>query len=92
MLNLDALYRGYKKVSRAKGAAGIDGQSLRDYAEDLDNNLTQLQHELQTKQYRPLAVKRVEIPKAGGGVRMLGNQSSDRIVQQVLLQRSKRDG
>ena len=86
MLNLDALYRGYKKVSRAKGAAGIDGQSLRAYAEDLDNNLTQLQHELQTKQYRPLAVKRVEIPKAGGGVRLLGIPAvRDRIVQQVLL-------
>ena len=86
MLNLDALYRGYKKVSRAKGAAGIDGQSLRNYAKDLDNNLTQLQHELQTKQYRPLAVKRVEIPKADGGVRLLGIPAvRDRIVQQVLL-------
>ncbi|MCK4842919.1 MAG: group II intron reverse transcriptase/maturase [Methylococcales bacterium] len=86
MLNLDALYRGYKKVSRAKGAAGIDGQSLRDYAKDLDNNLTQLQHELQTKQYRPQAVKRVEIPKADGGVRLLGIPAvRDRVVQQVLL-------
>ncbi len=86
MLNLDALYSGYKKVSRAKGAAGIDGQSLRDYAKDLDNNLTQLQHELQTKQYRPQAVKRVEIPKADGGVRLLGIPAvRDRIVQQVLL-------
>ena len=80
------MYRGYKKVSRAKVASGIYGQSLRAYAEDLDNNLTQLQHELQTKQYRPLAVKRVEIPKAGGGVRLLGIPAvRDRIVQQVLL-------
>ena len=87
MLNLDALHRGFKRVSRAKGAAGIDGQSLSDYAVELDNNLTQLQHELQTKQYRPLAVKRVEIPKAGGGVRLLGIPAvRDRIVQQVLLE------
>jgi retron-type reverse transcriptase len=54
---------------------------------ELDNNLTQLQHELQTRQYRPLAVKRVEIPKAAGGVRLLGIPAvRDRIVQQVLLE------
>ena len=47
-------------TNKAKGAAGIDGQSLRDYAKELDNNLTQRQHELQTNQYRPLAVKRTE--------------------------------
>lgn len=87
MLSLDALHKGFKKVLRAKGAAGIDGQSLSDYAVGLDNNLMQLQHELQTKQYRPLAVKRVEIPKAGGGVRLLGIPAvRDRIVQQVLLE------
>jgi hypothetical protein len=82
MLNLDALHKGFKKVLRAKGAAGVDGQSLSDYAVERDNNLTQLQHELQTRQYRPLAVKRVEIPKAGGGVRLLGIPAvRDRIVQ-----------
>ena len=86
MLNLDALYKGFKKVSRAKGAAGIDGQSLSDYAVELDNNLKQLQHELQTKLYRALPVKRVEIPKDDGGVRLLGIPAvRDRIVQQVLL-------
>lgn len=86
MLNYDALYKGFKKVSRAKGAAGIDGQSLRAYAEDLENKLTQLQHELQTKQYRAQPVRRVEIPKPDGGVRLLGVPAvRDRIVQQTLL-------
>ena len=86
MLDYDALYKGFKKVSRAKGSAGIDGQSLSDYAADLENNLSRLQHELQTKQYRAQAVRRVEIPKSGGGVRMLGIPAvRDRIVQQVLL-------
>lgn len=86
MLDYDALYKGFKKVSRAKGAAGIDGQSLSDYAGDLENNLLCLQHELQTKQYRAQPVKRVEIPKSGGGVRLLGIPAvRDRIVQQVLL-------
>mgnify|MGYP001584337351 CR=1 FL=1 len=86
MLNIAALYKGFKKVRSAKGAAGIDGQSLSDYADNLDANLNQLLCELQTKQYQPLAVKRVEIPKADGGTRLLGIPAvRDRIVQQVLL-------
>lgn len=86
MLDINALYRGFKKVWKAKGAAGIDGQSLRDYALDLENNLQRLQHELQTKQYQPQPVKRVEIPKDDGGVRLLGIPAvRDRIVQQTLL-------
>jgi group II intron reverse transcriptase/maturase len=86
MLNHSALYEGFIKVKRAKGAAGIDKQSLSDFAGDLHNNLNQLQQELQTKQYKPLPVKRVEIPKADGGVRLLGIPAvRDRIVQQVLL-------
>ena len=81
-----SLYSGFKKVWNSKGAAGIDRQSLGDYALNLENNLRQLQHELQTKQYTPLAVKRVEIPKDDGGVRLLGIPAvRDRIVQQVLL-------
>lgn len=86
MLERDALHKGFKKVSRAKGGAGIDGQSLSDFAENLDNNLHQLQHELQSKQYQAQPVKRVEIAKDDGSVRLLGIPAvRDRIVQQVLL-------
>ncbi len=86
LLSADALYKGFKKVWRAKGAAGIDGQSLSDYAENLNENLHQLLNELQTRQYQALPVKRVEIPKAEGGVRLLGIPAvRDRIVQQALL-------
>jgi len=86
LLQRDALYQGFKKVKRAKGAAGIDGQSLSAFAENLEYNLNTLQHELKTKQYRAQPVKRVEIPKDDGGVRCLGIPTvRDRIVQQVLL-------
>lgn len=86
MLDINNLYKGFKKVKSAKGAAGIDGQSIGDFAEDLEINLKQLQFELQTKQYRAQAVKRVEIPKDDGGVRLLGIPAvRDRIVQQTLL-------
>ena len=86
MLNIQALYEGFKKVYRAKGAPGIDGQSLEQFASNYVRNLQQLQHELQTKQYRAQPVKRVEIPKEDGGVRLLGIPAvRDRIVQQTLL-------
>ena len=86
MLDIDSLYKGFKKVKSAKGAAGIDGQSVGAFAENLEINLQQLQIELQTKQYRAQAVKRVEIPKDDGGVRLLGIPAvRDRIVQQTLL-------
>ena len=86
MLDINSLYKAFKKVKRAKGAAGIDGQSVGDFAENLEVNLRQLQFELQTKQYRAQAVKRVEIPKDDGGVRLLGIPAvRDRIVQQTLL-------
>jgi len=73
-------------VKSAKRAAGIDGQCVGAFALNLEENLKQLQLELQTKQYRAQPVKRVEIPKDDGGVRLLGIPAvRDRIVQQVLL-------
>jgi len=85
MLDKQRLYKGFKKVWKAKGAAGIDGQSLSDYASNLVVNLDQLLAELQDKSYRPLPVRRVEIPKDSGGVRLLGIPAvRDRIVQQLL--------
>lgn len=86
MLNIQALYGGFRKVWKAKGAAGIDRQSLSDYKLNLRDNLMQLLHELQTKSYQPDPVLRVEIPKDGGGMRLLGIPTvRDRVVQQVLV-------
>ncbi|MFS1951756.1 group II intron reverse transcriptase/maturase [Vibrio breoganii] len=85
LLHKERLYKGFKKVWKAKGAAGIDGQSLSDFASNLSNNLDQLLAELQNKQYEPQPVRRVEIPKEGGGIRLLGIPTvRDRVVQQTL--------
>ena len=70
---------------KAKGAAGIDRQSLSDFASNLSDNLDQLLSELKTKQYQPKPVRRVTIPKEGGGERLLGIPTvRDRVVQQTL--------
>lgn len=72
-------------MKKAKGAAGIDKQSLSDFASNLSDNLDLLLLELKTKQYCPQPVRRVEIPKDGGGVRLLGIPTvRDRVVQQAL--------
>ena len=46
LLSKERLYKGFKKVWKAKGAAGIDMQSLSDFASNLSDNLDQLLLEL----------------------------------------------
>ena len=85
LLSKAALLSGFKQVKKAKGAAGIDRQSLSDFELHLDMELDNLLLELKEKRYQPLPVKRVVIPKEGGGERKLGIPAvRDRIVQQAL--------
>lgn len=85
LLEKQRLYNGFKKVWKAKGAAGADRQSLSDFASNLDNNLESLRLELKTGHYQPQPVRRVELLKDDGGVRLLGIPSvRDRVVQQTL--------
>lgn len=86
ILHSDKLREAFKRVKSKRGAAGIDGQKIDDFAETLEENVTILARELREKSYKPLPVRRVEIPKANGGVRELGIPAvRDRVVQQVLL-------
>lgn len=86
MLNQEVLLKAFKRVKSAKGAAGIDGQSSNDFEASLITNIDQLLTELREKSYQPQAVRRVEILKSDGGIRMLGIPAiRDRIVQQALL-------
>ena len=80
----------WEAVRRNRGAAGVDRQSLEDFASNLEENLDQLHEELRTKTYEPQALRRVHIPKAGkkGELRPLGIPAvRDRICQQALAQR-----
>lgn len=86
LLSKRNLYQAFLKVKSAKGAPGIDGQSIKDFSEGIRDNITMLEAELRDKSYRPKPVKRVEIPKPDGGVRKLGIPAvRDRVVQQALL-------
>jgi len=79
----DTLVEALKRSKSKRGAAGVDGQSFEDikkYGEE--RWLKELQEQLQGKTYRPQAVRRVLIPKPGGGERPLGIPTiRDRVAQ-----------
>ncbi len=86
MFQEQRLLRAFAKVKSNQGAAGIDGQSVTDFAEQLPEEIAQLVSELKDKSYQPKPVRRVEIPKPDGSKRKLGIPTvRDRIVQQALL-------
>ena len=67
------VWAAYQKVKANAGAAGIDGQSLADFAQDERDNLYKIWNRMSSGSYFPPPVKAVEIPKADGkGVRVLG--------------------
>ena len=72
------------KRSRGK-AAGVDGMTTSKFAEHREYRLEQLRLELKRGTYRPLPLRRVEIPKANGKMRQLGIPClRDKIVQEAI--------
>jgi RNA-directed DNA polymerase len=75
----------FKKVKGNKGAAGVDAVSLEAFEVNLKDNLYKIWNRLSSGCYFPPPVKAVEIPKSGGGIRILGIPTvSDRIAQMVV--------
>ena len=83
---LETLRAAYDLAKRNNGAPGIDGVTFAAIeAAGVDAFLAQLRDELVTRTYRPLRNRRVEIPKRGGKVRVLGIPAiRDRVVQGAL--------
>ena len=76
-----------KRVERNKGAAGVDGMPVEALREYLRVHWPRIKEALLAGDYRSMPVRRVEIPKPGGGVRQLGIPTVlDRLVQQALHQ------
>ena len=75
------------KVVENKGAPGVDGQSVKDVEHEHETLVPKLRRELLAGIYQPGDVRRVWLPKPGGGQRGLGIPNViDRWVQQAVLQ------
>jgi RNA-directed DNA polymerase len=81
------LKRAWRRVKSNGGAPGVDGMSVEELPGYLVQHWPAIRDQLLSGTYRPQAVRRVEIPKAGGGVRQLGIPTViDRFIQQAVLQ------
>lgn len=82
------VWEAFKSVKANRGAAGVDGQTIEDFEARLSPNLYKLWNRLSSGSYMPPPVRRVDIPKAGGGTRPLGIPTvADRIAQEVVRRR-----
>jgi len=81
------LMKAYSRVMRNKGAAGIDKMPVSELKPYLQKNWQGIKRELLDGNYYPKPVKRIDIPKPGGGIRQLGIPTVlDRLIQQALHQ------
>jgi RNA-directed DNA polymerase len=86
------VWEAYLRVKANKGAAGVDGQTIEQYEQNLKNNLFKLWNRLSSGSYFPPPVKSVAIPKASGGSRILGVPTvDDRIAQTVTAMYLERE-
>ncbi|MEO7108329.1 MAG: group II intron reverse transcriptase/maturase [Rhodoferax sp.] len=87
VLNSDNLRNAWKRVKANKGAPGIDGVTIEDFPAELREHWPELRAQIKDGRYQPQAVRRVEIPKADGGKRLLGIPTvMDRVIQQAIAQ------
>jgi RNA-directed DNA polymerase len=77
----------WQQVKRNKGAAGIDGMEIGDFPAFMREHWATLRVKLENGSYKPSPVRRVKIPKDGGGKRVLGIPAVlDRLIQQAIAQ------
>ena len=83
--SLRALRAAWAKVRANRGSGGVDGQTVQQFAQGMEERLTALSVALRTGSYQPLPVRRVYIPKPDGRKRPLGIPAvRDRVVQTAL--------
>jgi len=81
------LKKALARVRRNRGAPGVDGMTTGDLGTHLSSHWPEIRSRLLDGTYEPQPVRRVEIPKASGGVRPLGVPTVlDRFIQQAVMQ------
>lgn len=87
ILSRNNLNQAFQQVKRNKGAEGIDDMSIEEAKEYLRQHKEEIIDAIRQRTYQPKPVRRVEIPKPSGGVRLLGIPTvTDRVIQQAIAQ------
>jgi len=87
ILDIRNVQKAFKQVTANKGAGGIDGMQTDELGDYLNGNWQTLRKDILESNYHVQAVRKVEIPKAQGGTRMLGIPTvTDRLLQQAIAQ------
>lgn len=88
ILQSDNLKAAWRAVEANRGAAGVDGKNVTQTLEHLREHWKDIAEELLKGEYRPTAIRAVEIPKPQGGTRTLGIPNvQDRLIQQAIHQK-----
>jgi RNA-directed DNA polymerase len=81
------MWDAYKRVRKNDGAPGVDGMTVKQAGKYLKRHWLKIRAAILDGTYRPLPVRRKEIPKPDGGVRLLGIPAViDRVIQQAISQ------
>lgn len=81
------MFSALRLVESNKGAPGTDGMTTESLRSFLKEQWPEIREQLLNGTYQPKPVRRVEIPKPDGGIRLLGIPTvTDRLIQQALLQ------
>ncbi|WP_268811936.1 reverse transcriptase domain-containing protein, partial [Brevibacillus reuszeri] len=87
LLSRENLLTALKRVEKNKGSHGVDGMSVKFLREHIMTNWDSIRQQLEDGTYQPQPVRRVEILKPNGGVRLLGIPTvTDRFIQQAIAQ------
>ncbi|MGI6544194.1 MAG: group II intron reverse transcriptase/maturase [Limnochordia bacterium] len=83
--HLDNLRQAYRHVRSNNGAPGVDGETVKEFGDKLEERLQRMHRELAEGTYRPSPVRRMEIDKEDGSKRPLGIPTVyDRVVQEAV--------
>ena len=87
VVSRENMQRAWQRVRSNRGAAGVDGLAIDQTAERLRDDWPRIREDLLEGRYAPQPVRRVDIPKPGGGIRTLGIPTvTDRLIQQAIAQ------
>ena len=77
-----------KRVISNKGSHGVDGMTVYELRQFLNMNWSNIREDILNGEYKPMPVRRVEIPKPNGGTRLLGFPTVlDRVIYRLRLEK-----